>query len=58
MTLLVRPSKKETKRNVCPAKWRRNVNKCLRNEGKAYEMTPAKRKEREERKMKTPCNEK
>ena len=58
VTILVSPSKKGTKRKACPAKWRRNVNKRLRNEGKAYEMTSTKRKEREERKMKPPCNEK
>ena len=52
VTILVSPSKKGTKRKVCPAKWRRNINKCIRNEKKAYEMTFAKRKEREERKMK------
>lgn len=56
--ILVSPSKKGLKRKACPENWRRNVQKRLRNQGKAYEMKSKFNKEREERKMKPACDEK
>ena len=56
--ILVSTSKKGLKRKACPENWRRDVQKRLRNQGKAYAMKSKFRKEREERKLKRPCNEK
>lgn len=58
VTKLVSPSKRGIKRKACPEKWRKNVQKHLRIRGKAYEMKSKSQNEREERKMKPPCNKK
>ena len=56
--ILVSPAKKGLKRKKCPEKWKRNVQKQLRNKGKMYEMHTKRNQIRAERKMKPPCGEK
>ena len=56
--ILVSPAKKGIKRKKCPEKWKRNVQKQLRNAGKMYEKHTEGNQIRAERKMKQPCGEK
>ena len=56
--IFVSAAKKGFKRKAFPEKWKRNVKKQLRNEGKAYEMVSKVGKIRKPREMKQPCGEK
>jgi len=51
------PLKKGKKRQRNEDKWKRNMDKKLRNKGQSYESHCASKKMRKERQMKSPCKE-
>lgn len=54
----VTPTKKGKKKRKCPQMWKRNITKCLRNEGKEYVMRGKSKKIREARLLRQPCGNK
>lgn len=51
------PLKKGRERQINEDKWKRNIDKKLRNKGQLYESHCASKKLRKERQMKSPCKE-
>lgn len=57
-SILVNSTKKGIKRKKCPKKWKRNIQKPMRNTGKMYKMHTKEDRNRAERKIKPPCDKK